>query len=80
LRQIERAEDCLAALGFRQFRVRHHGEIARVELPEEDFTRAIQMRDQIIDSIKRAGYLYVCLDLAGFASGSLNLVPLRVSH
>ena len=66
LHQIERAEDALAALGFRQFRVRHHGELARIELPLEDFERAAECRAQIVDAVRDAGYRFVCLDLAGF--------------
>jgi uncharacterized protein len=72
LRQIESAEDVLASLGFRQFRVRHHGEVARVELAAEDLTKAIELREQIVGGIARAGYRFVSLDLAGFKSGSLN--------
>jgi uncharacterized protein len=72
LRQIEQAEDVLVALGFRQFRVRHHGEIARLELPAEDFPLALQYHADIVAGIKEAGYRFVTLDLAGFRSGSLN--------
>lgn len=66
LHQVERAEDALAALGFRQFRVRHHGELARVELPPEDLARAVAGRERIVAGVGAAGYKYVCLDLAGF--------------
>jgi uncharacterized protein len=66
LRQIESAEDVLVELGFRQFRVRHHGELARIELPAEDLRRAIDLRERIVSDVKRAGYLHVTLDLAGF--------------
>lgn len=72
LRQIEAAEDVLVDLGFRQFRVRHHNEIARIELPAEDFPRAIEQHSQIAGGVKAAGYRFVTLDLAGFRSGSLN--------
>jgi uncharacterized protein len=72
LRQIEAAEDVLVALGFRQFRVRHHGEIARLELPEEDFEAAIQQHAAIVAGIQAAGYRFVALDLGGFRSGSLG--------
>ena len=72
LRQIESAEDVLVDLGFQQFRVRHHNEVARIELPAEDFARAIQHHATISDGIKAAGYRFVALDLAGFRSGSLN--------
>jgi uncharacterized protein len=72
LRQIESAEDVLVELGFRQFRVRHHNEIARLELPAEDFARAFEYHAQIVAGIRAAGYRFVTLDLAGFRSGSLN--------
>ena len=72
LRQIEAAEDVLVELGFRQFRVRHHGEIARLELPPEDFELAISQREAIQEGVVAAGYKFVALDLAGFRSGSLN--------
>lgn len=68
LKQIESAEDVLADLGFRQFRVRHHGELARIELPAEDLARALEVRDQIVCDILRAGYRHVTLDLVGFRS------------
>jgi uncharacterized protein len=72
LRQIEAAEDVLVDLGFTQFRVRHHGEIARVELPVEDFPAALAHHETIANGIQAAGYRFVTLDLAGFRSGSLN--------
>ncbi|MCC7146121.1 MAG: ATP-dependent sacrificial sulfur transferase LarE [Phycisphaeraceae bacterium] len=68
LNQIETAEDVLADLGFRQFRVRHHGELARVELPPEDHPRALELRQAITVGLKNAGFRHVCLDLAGFRS------------
>ncbi len=86
LRQIETAEDALVALGFRQFRVRHHGEIARIELPTEDMARALEHRQTLDAYIRAAGYKYVVLDLAGFRSGGLHqttasqLVTLNVQH
>jgi uncharacterized protein len=72
LRQIEDAEDVLVALGFAQFRVRHHNEVARIELPAEDFARAIEQHEVIVKGVTAAGYRFVALDLAGFRSGSLN--------
>jgi pyridinium-3,5-biscarboxylic acid mononucleotide sulfurtransferase len=72
LRQIEAAEDVLVDLGFRQFRVRHHGEIARLELPSEDFPQALAHHSAIVEGVKAAGYRFVTLDLAGFRSGGLN--------
>jgi uncharacterized protein len=72
LRKIEQAEDVLVELGFRQFRVRHHNEIARIELPAVDFPQALAHHAQLVSAIKAAGYRFVTLDLAGFRSGSLN--------
>jgi uncharacterized protein len=72
LRQIERAEDVLMALGFQQFRVRHHGDVARIELPVEELARAVEQRESLVDGIVAAGYRFVALDLAGFRSGSLS--------
>lgn len=72
LRQIESAEDVLVDLGFRQFRVRHHNEIARIELPAEDFPKAIEQHAAIVKGVRSAGYRFVTLDLAGFRTGSLN--------
>ena len=82
LRQIESAEDVLADAGFRQFRVRHHGNIARVELSLDDLPKAIELREQIVEGIRAAGYRFVTLDLAGFRSGSVSstdaAVPLMI--
>jgi len=72
LRQIEAAEDVLVDLGFPQFRVRHHNEIARIELPAEDFPQAIRRHRQIVAGVKAAGYRFVTLDLAGFRSRGLH--------
>ena len=72
LRQIERAEMAMRDLGFVELRVRHHGDVARIEVPPADLSRALARREEIITRLKAAGYLYVTLDLAGFRSGSLN--------
>jgi uncharacterized protein len=72
LRQIESAEDVLVALGFHQFRVRHHDTIARIELPAENLAAALDQRETIVAGVKATGYRFVVLDLAGFRSGSLN--------
>ena len=73
LRQIERAEDVLYEQGFRQFRVRHHSQVARIELPAEDLDRAIEKRAALLAGIHAAGYRFVCLDLASFRSSSLHI-------
>lgn len=72
LTQIEAAEVALRAMGFRQLRVRHHGEVARIEIPPTDFSNAIDQRETIIAQLKDCGYTYVTLDLSGFRSGSMN--------
>ena len=72
LRQVERGENALRELGFSELRVRHHGAVARVEVPPADFPRILAQREAIVRSLKSAGYLYVTLDLEGFRSGSLN--------
>lgn len=72
LRRIEQAEDVLSSLGFTQFRVRHHGDVARIELPQDDLKTALAMRDALVDPIRRLGWRFVTLDLAGFRSGSLS--------
>lgn len=68
LRQIEEAEEVLVNLGFRQFRVRHHGDLARIELRPEDLPKACERRSTIVKALYRVGYCHVCLDLAGFRS------------
>ncbi|MCZ6710842.1 MAG: ATP-dependent sacrificial sulfur transferase LarE [Gammaproteobacteria bacterium] len=72
LAQVERAEDAIAGFGFSQFRVRHHGDVARLELLPEEFTLALDNRGEIETAIKACGYRFVALDLGGFRSGSLN--------
>jgi len=74
LRQVEEAEDCLVEAGFRQFRVRHHGDLARIEVPAEDLPRLVDpaVNGRIVEGIKAVGFLYVTVDLQGFRSGSLN--------
>ena len=72
LAQVEAAEDALAELGFSQFRVRHHEEVARIELVAEELPRALELRDAIHERVKATGYRFVAVDLGGFRSGSLN--------
>jgi uncharacterized protein len=74
LAMIERAEDALIALGFRVCRVRHHGEVARVELGPDEMARALdpETRDAIVRGLKAIGYRYITLDLQGYRMGSLN--------
>ena len=72
LRQVEAAEEALAELGFTQFRVRHHEEVARIELVAEELPRAFERRLDVQERVRAAGFRYVALDLGGFRSGSLN--------
>jgi len=80
LRQVDQFEDGLRSLGFRQLRVRYHGEIARLELDLDSMGRALDpgVRESIVTLGRRLGFTFVALDLAGFSSGSLNqLIGLR---
>ena len=79
LRTIERAENALRDLGFRVVRVRHHDQLARIELSAGEMPRALEpeMRDAIVRAVKAAGYQFVALDLQGYRLGSLN-EPLRL--
>jgi uncharacterized protein len=74
LQQIDRAEIALVAEGFRQVRVRHHGEIARIEVPPEDLSHffARGRNERVTRALKEIGFRYVTLDLQGYRSGSLN--------
>jgi uncharacterized protein len=72
LNQIEKAEDYLYSLGFREYRVRHHGDIARIEIPIDSFEKLLTHRSDINQTLKEYGFLYVTLDILGFRSGSLN--------
>lgn len=81
LEQVEKAEESLRQLGFRELRVRHHGELVRVELARAEMPRALtlEMLDAITTALKQAGFQYVTLDCAGFRSGSLNaILPVEV--
>jgi uncharacterized protein len=74
LRTIEHAEQVLRDLGFRVFRVRHHDEVARIEIAREEMARALEpeISASIVRQLKAAGYRYVSLDLQGYRTGSLN--------
>ena len=71
---IERGEDALRTLGFRQFRVRHHGDIVRIEIAREELPRALtaEMAREFTSVFKQLGFKFVTLDLEGFRSGSMN--------
>lgn len=74
LRRIDAAEEYLRSKGFSQLRVRHHGQTARIEIDPEDFSMIIskETREEIVAELKKIGYLYVTLDLAGYRTGSMN--------
>jgi uncharacterized protein len=74
LQQIDQAEVFLSAEGFRQVRVRHHGDLARIEVPPADLVRFFEgdRHDRVVRQLKELGFRYVTLDLQGYRSGSLN--------
>jgi uncharacterized protein len=79
LRQVDAAEAVVRELGFRQFRVRHHGVLARLELPLDDLPRLWQegRHEAILRRFRALGYVYVAVDLGGLQSGSANLLLRR---
>ena len=74
LEMVEEAEEYLKTLGFRQLRVRAHGQTARIELPKSEAKSALDSRDEIVLRLKDIGFKYVTLDLEGFRTGSMNEV------
>jgi len=74
LKQVAQAEEFLKGLGFNQVRVRHHGQIARVEIEPQEFSKIVEKatKEKIINAFKKFGFIYITLDLAGFRSGSMN--------
>ena len=69
---VARAESALRGLGFRELRVRHYGDTARIEVPADDLARVVDRRAEVTGAVHAAGYRYVTLDLDGFRSGNLN--------
>jgi uncharacterized protein len=74
LKMVDEAEAFLSANGFKQFRVRHHGPVARIELEIPDMGRVTepQMRKMIVEKLREIGFIHIALDLEGYVSGSLN--------
>ena len=72
LRQIEAAEAAIKALGFSQVRVRHHGDVARIEVEPIEIARLVSARERVVGAVRSAGYKFVSLDLEGYTTGSLN--------
>jgi uncharacterized protein len=79
LRSVEQAEAGLRGLGFAALRVRHYGELARIEVPVDDLRAVLDAREAVVAAVRAAGYRYVTLDLEGLRSGNLNdaISPLR---
>ena len=82
LSQIERAEAALRQLGFGDLRVRHHDEVARVELPPADLVRAVldPLRSEVLAAVRGAGFRFVTVDLGGIQSGAFTLPLLNSDH
>ena len=76
LKMVDEAEDFLFGLGFKQVRVRHYGNLARIEILKEEMARLMEgpLREKVVSQLKKMGYLYITLDLQGFRSGSMNEV------
>jgi uncharacterized protein len=74
---VAAAESAVRALGFRQVRVRHYGDLARLELDLGDLAEALERREELVAAVQAAGYRYVTLDLEGFRSGNLNRALVR---
>lgn len=72
LNQVDRGEMLLRSLGFQQFRLRHHGEIARIEIPRDQFLLMVEKVDQVVEELKACGFTYVTMDLQGYRTGSMN--------
>jgi len=79
LAQVAKAESAIRELGFRGFRLRHHGNVARLEFLPQDVEAAFAQRDRVVQGVKAAGYRFVTLDLEGYRQGNMNQgVPLRL--
>ena len=80
LRQIDQAEDAVRRLGFEDLRVRHHGDVARLELPAADLARAVSdpLREQVLRAVRAAGFRFVAVDLRGIQSGAFTLDLLQI--
>jgi pyridinium-3,5-biscarboxylic acid mononucleotide sulfurtransferase len=74
LERVGRGEALLRSLGLQQLRVRHHDDVARIEIPPADFSLLLNRRTELVEAFKALGYVYVTLDLAGFRTGSMNEV------
>jgi len=74
LEMVDRAEDLLQHMGYNEIRVRHYGNMAKIEVPESEIKSVIERREKILKGLKGIGFLYVTLDMEGFISGKLNRI------
>ncbi len=74
LKQIDQAEEFLRGLGFKQIRVRHHGQTARIEIESDEFPKIMksEIREEVVRNFRKLGYTYITLDLTGYRTGSMN--------
>lgn len=79
LRQVEQAEAAIRGLGFSDCRVRHHGAVARLEVPAAELATVVERRDDVLAAVRAAGFRFVALDLAGIQSGAFTLPLVEVS-
>jgi len=81
LAQVERGEDYLRSLGFGQFRLRHHGELARIEISRAQFPLMMENAAEVARKLKASGFTYVAMDLEGYRTGSMNeVLPIIVDN
>ena len=81
LAQVERGEDYLRSLGFGQFRLRHHGELARIEISRAQFPLMMENATEVARKLKASGFTYVAMDLEGYRTGSMNeVLPIIVDN
>ena len=70
MKQVEQAENILRGRGYTQYRVRHHGELCRIEVDPQDFEQLMREREDVVNAIRETGYRFVTLDLSGYSMGS----------
>jgi len=80
LRRIERAEEVLSVLGFRDYRAREHGPLLRLEVSPSEFPRALSLREMLLERLRPLGYAYITLDLVGLCRGSMEVARNGGSH
>lgn len=75
MRKVAQAEDYLREMGLRTVRVRYHDDVARLELGEDEYWRVVhELRESVVEKVKKAGFAYVALDLQGYRTGAMNEV------